>query len=358
MRLRLFNFTPSEKDLCRPHRPVIKSGFLLTSPSVSTVIPRVSILTSPVCLVPSDEQHRLFDGGLPFAVNFIKGEFEHGFWGNSMAQKSFSYFIIRFHSRVVATSLSLSIVATPLSTWSESSNLPVRPVARILRVWNQAVTPKEVFQQIKPYVSLEWQQWFFASHRQVRSLQTSVDFVGNDQFFLRSPGTMVLVNTSEIHEGRLMIHRRPFTFNKDESLQDIALRLQNTRFNRQFQFQSWIQFLWQKLLPSLEAAADQSTLIAPLLALIDNERSQSRCESHLAEMSSAPTPKKVNSPMKRQIASLGNSTHIKQNNQGLTEECRSLVATILQQKPGRQGRASAPTNAVSQAKQSVSSGRE
>ncbi len=154
------------------------------------------------------------------------------------------------------------------------------PFPRYLKVWNDTNTPGEVDHQLKNVTSNDWKNWYARTHKNVKLHRTSVEFMQREMFFVRSSGSLTLINTSRMEEGVLLISRRPFRFDRTASLSAIAARLQKENLNQRYEsgipFFRMLQLLFHSTVSVAGTDAD-NVRIAPMLALIDIERSRASC---------------------------------------------------------------------------------
>lgn len=193
-----------------------------------------------------------------------------------------------------------------------------------LKAFNDTHTPGQLYHRLSSVTSPEWKTWYASTHRQVPLHRTSVEFLERDSFLVRTPGTMSLLNTTRMEEGVLMISRRPFPFTLQESLDTIAGRLGRVDVRNRYESRLPIFRIFEILYRSTVSWAGQvgvswsgaaglngaegsgssesSVRIAPLLALIDIERSRARCLDILEDVPGRGPASLITTDCRRAIA--------------------------------------------------------
>lgn len=174
------------------------------------------------------------------------------------------------------------------------------PYPFYLKSFNDTRTPGELYHALKNVTSPEWKTWYARTHRQTPFHRTSVEFLARESFLVRTPGLMSLVNTTRMSEGVLVISRRPFAFDRAESLERITERLSRTDLSQRYESRlDFLRFLELFLKTSVSwaaggAAPSSALRIAPFLTLIDIERARVQCQDVLDGVGLAaggsPTP--------------------------------------------------------------------
>lgn len=217
------------------------------------------------------------------------------------------------------------VVFLPLGSFAERQSrrmdvefrAPEKPVlpARVretkfpvyLKAFNDTHTPGQLYHRLSPVTSPEWKNWYASTHRQVPLHRTSVEFLQHDSFLVRTPGTMSLLNTTRMEEGVLLISRRPFPFTLQESLGTIAGRLGKIDVRNRYESQLPIFRIFEMLYRSTVSWAsgtstESSVRIAPLVALIDIERSRARCLDVLEDVPNRGPASLITTDCRRAIA--------------------------------------------------------
>lgn len=186
----------------------------------------------------------------------------------------------------------LSQAATAELLSSKSLRSPA-PYPRLLKIWNDTFTPGQVYQKLKPVTTSQWQKWYIRTHQKIKHHQTGIEFLDREMFFVRTAGSLTLINTSQMSEGILLISRKPFAFNRTENLDQIAHRLERFGLDNKYRPTTHLQFLIQifiELQPSYAQNSPPFIRIAPLLAIIDVERSRSHCLDIIESKPVTPSP--------------------------------------------------------------------
>lgn len=148
------------------------------------------------------------------------------------------------------------------------SQSSILPFPRLLKTWNDNFTPLDVEESLAKQASPEWLSWYRRHQGQERLHQTRIEFLDREQFFVKTPKGMRLVNTTRMDENVLLIDRRSFHFQNDQSLEEISAQMKAQNIG-------------------------DTRAIAPLLLLIDDQRQKSISPSRIA---ASTDPSKIRSP--------------------------------------------------------------
>lgn len=169
--------------------------------------------------------------------------------------------------------------------------------ALYLKAFNDTHTPGEIYHRLASVTSPEWKSWYAATHRPVPLHRTSVEFMQENSFLIRTPGSMSMINTTRMDEGVILISRRPFPFTLRENISDIAGRLGRIDVRLRYESQLPLFKIFEMLFGSTVSWANNheaSVRIAPMMALIDIERSRANCLNVIEE---TPTRGPASTPL-------------------------------------------------------------
>lgn len=149
------------------------------------------------------------------------------------------------------------------------------PFPRLLKTWNDNFTPLDIEESLAKQASPEWLNWYRRHQGQERLHQTRIEFLDREQFFVKTPKGMRLINTTRMDENVLLIDRRSFHFQNDQSLDEISVQMKDQNIG-------------------------DSRTIAPLLLLIDDQRQKSTPPSQVAASAASSTFRRPASTPRRQ----------------------------------------------------------
>lgn len=172
---------------------------------------------------------------------------------------------------------------------------------KYLRVWNETLTHRQALATLVPQGSLRLQQWYSGHPSLNTPHQIAVDFLDQDQFFIRSPRRLILYNMSNLRDGILLISRRPFAVRESETLATLERRLERMTHGQPTKslFGQWGPSSFNSLLQALysllctPAAAEKNAMLdwAPVVTLLDIfwTKTQAPARPHRQDPASNPT---------------------------------------------------------------------
>lgn len=103
---------------------------------------------------------------------------------------------------------------------------------KYLKTWNETLTYRQALDVLAPNGSTQLREWY-GHHLSLNTPhQTSVEFLDRDQFFINSPRRLFLYNTARLSEGILLISRKPFRVQADETYASLEQRLEEHTHGR------------------------------------------------------------------------------------------------------------------------------